>query len=157
MKALRAFAAFAVLMIVACPVRAASPSAERTIESLMARMFAAANAHDTDAFMAPYQRSPDLVFAINGEVIHGWDALHEQQLKWWNNGKSDARYTQVGSPMFMALGSDVEMVTWPLAAHRTQPDGKTVDYAFVVTYLWRRLPQGWRIVHGHESFAKPSG
>jgi ketosteroid isomerase-like protein len=156
MKISHAFIAVALSVVAATTVRAASPSAERAIKSQMAKMFAAANAHDTDAFMATYQRSPNLVFAINGEVIHGWDALHEQQLKWWNNGKSDARYTQVGSPEFMALGSDVEMVTWPLAAHRTQPDGKTVDYPFVVTYVWRRLPQGWRIVHGHESFAKPS-
>lgn len=128
--------------------------AEQAIHPLMAKMFQAANAHDTDAFMASMVRSPDLVFAINGEVIHGWDALHAQQLKWWHNGKSDARYTQNGSPEFMALGSDVEVVTWPLAAHRTLPDGKIGDYSFVVTYVWQRSPQGWRIVHGHESFAR---
>lgn len=152
-----AFAVFTLLATAGGSAGAASPSAQQAIEPLMAKMLQAANAHDTDAFMGPYLRAPSLVFAINGEVIHGWDALHAQQLKWWQNGKSDARYTQVGSPEFMALGSDVEMVTWPLAAHRTQPDGKSVDYAFVVTYVWRRLPQGWRIVHGHESFAKPTG
>lgn len=156
MKALHTLAAIAALTIVASPVLAASSSVQQAIEPLMAKMFEAANAHDTDAFMAPYLKSLNLLFAINGEVIHGWDALHTQQLKWWHNGKSDARYTQNGSPEFMALGADYEMVTWPLAAHRTQPDGKIVDYAFVVTYVWQRLPQGWRIVHGHESFAKPS-
>lgn len=36
----------------------------------MAKMFRAANAHDTDAFMATMVRSPKLIFAINGEVSH---------------------------------------------------------------------------------------
>ena len=149
---------FAIAALAATPAFAvnAKTTAQKAIEPLMAKMVAAANAHDTDAFMAAYLRSPDFVFAINGEVIRGWDALHAQQLKWWNNGKSDARYTQVGSPQFVALGSDVELVTWPLAAHRTSPEGKIVDYNLVVTYVWQRLPQGWRIVQGHESFAKPS-
>ncbi|MGH8041226.1 MAG: YybH family protein [Rudaea sp.] len=150
-------AAIGCTLFAASSVHAASSSAEQAIEPLMAKMFLAANAHDTDAFMAPYLRAQSLVFAINGEVIHGWDALHAQQLKWWHNGKSDARYTRNGPPEFMALGPDVDIVTWPLAAHRTLPDGKIGDYAFVVTYVWRRLPQGWRIVHGHESFAKPAG
>jgi len=26
-----------------------------------------------------------------------------------------------------------------------------------VTYVWQRLPQGWRIVYGHESWKKPPG
>lgn len=146
--------AFAVGAVCARPV---SSPAEQAIRPQMAKMFAAANAHDTDAFMASYLRSPGFVFVMNGEVIHGWDALHAQQLKWWHNGKSDARYVQSGEPEFMALGPDVELVTWPLAAHRTLPDGKVGEYAFVVSYVWRKLPQGWRIVYGHESWAKPPG
>ncbi|MBU6199952.1 MAG: nuclear transport factor 2 family protein [Xanthomonadaceae bacterium] len=156
MKSLHALAALALLAVVCSSARAGLPSVRQSIEPVMAKMFAAANAHDTDAFMAPYLRSQNFVFAINGEVIRGWDALHAQQLKWWNDGKSDARYTQNGSPQFLALGTDVELVTWPLAAHRTGPDGKAIEYNFVVTYVWQRLPQGWRIVQGHESFAKPS-
>jgi hypothetical protein len=38
-------------------------------------------------------RSPSLpaslIFVINGEVIRGFDNLHEQQLKWWNHQNSD--------------------------------------------------------------------
>ena len=137
----------------ACAQPAAS-AAEQAIRPQMAKMFEAANAHDTDAFMATMVRSPSLVFAINGEIIRGWDALHAQQLKWWNHGKSDARYLEDGAPGFMALGSDVEVVTWPLIAHGTAADGKSVTSRFVVTYVWQRLPQGWRIVYGHESWAK---
>jgi len=135
----------------------ASPPAEQAIRPLMAKMLQAANAHDTDAFMQPMMRGDGLVFAINGMVIHGWKALHAQQLKWWNNGKSDATYVQSGEPAFMALGPDVEIVTWPLEARGTLSSGKAPIRTFVVSYVWRRLPQGWRIVYGHESWTKAPG
>ena len=139
------------------PALASASSAEQAIRPVMAKMLVAANAHDTDAFMAPMLRRPSLVFAINGEVIRGWDALHAQQLKWWKNGKSDAKYAQDGAALFMALGSNVEVVTWSLPSSRVLADRKTATSAFVVTYVWQRLPEGWRIVYGHESWKKPPG
>lgn len=54
-------------------------SPEQQIRILQRAMDAAANAHDTDRFMAPFLRSDALVFVINGRVIHGWDALRDQQ------------------------------------------------------------------------------
>ncbi len=139
--------------------QSASSSAEQGIRPVMAKMLAAANAHDADAFMAPMVRSSSLVFAFNGEVIHGWDALHAQQVKWWSKSRSATKYTYVqnGQPGFMALGADVEVVTWPLASHWTSVDKKSGGSEFVVTYIWQRLPTGWRIVYGHESWKKPSG
>ncbi|MBN8737295.1 MAG: hypothetical protein J0H27_13640 [Xanthomonadales bacterium] len=134
-----------------------SSEAEQAIRPQMAKMFQAANAHDTDAFMSAMVHSPKLVFAINGEVILGWDALHAQQVKWWNNGKSEAKYVQNGAPAFMSLGPDVEIVTWPLVGSGTAHSGKATISHFVVTYIWQRLPQGWRIVYGHESWKKPPG
>lgn len=156
---------FVVVAVMACVglfagnacAQAATSSAEQAIRPAMAKMFKAANAHDTDAFMVAMVRSPDLVFATNGEVIHGWDALHAQQLKWWNNGKSDAKYVQNGAPSFMALGPDVEVVTWPLVGSGTAHSGNAITSDFVVSYIWQRLPQGWRIVYGHESWKKPPG
>ncbi|HJP98985.1 MAG TPA: hypothetical protein VJ862_10515 [Rhodanobacteraceae bacterium] len=159
MKTIMAVAAVICAVLCAGNVRAqhAPATAEQAIRPQMAKMLAAANAHDTDGFMATMVRSPELVFAFNGEVIHGWDALHAQQLKWWNNGKSHGKYAQHGAPGFMALGPDVEIVTWPLSAHGTSRDGKPVSSTFVVTYVWQRLPQGWQIVYGHESWAKAPG
>lgn len=140
----------------ACAQSVSSP-AEQAIRPAMAKMLKAANAHDTDAFMAAMVHGPKLVFAINGEVIRGWDALHAQQLKWWNHGKSDARYVENGAPAFMALGPDIEIVTWPLVGTGTAHSAKAITSDFVVTYIWQHLPQGWRIVYGHESWKKPPG
>jgi hypothetical protein len=55
----------------------------------------AADAHDTDRFLAAFLHDDSLIFVINGQLIRGFNSLHEQQLKWWNNGKSDVIYTQL--------------------------------------------------------------
>jgi len=133
---------------------AASVSDRQQIQALSDDMARAANAHDTDRYMALFAHDPNLVFAINGRVIHGWDALHAQQLKWWRNGKSDVVYTQSGATGFMPLDADAVVTTQTLSSRRTGPDGKISTGSFVVTSIWKKLPQGWRIVYGHESRAR---
>lgn len=145
-------------MLVAGGLHAAgTQSPARQIRAQWDDMQRAANAHDTDGFMAPFAHGPDLVFAVNGEVIHGWDALHAQQLKWWNHGRSNARYTQTGKLELVALGPEAEVSTASFTSRRTGPDGKISTGRFVVTYIWKKLPQGWRIIYGHESWARPPG
>lgn len=134
--------------------QSASSAAEQAVSQLEAKMLKAANAHDTDAFMAPMWHSPSLVLVFDGTIIRGWTAIHAQQLKWWRNGKSDATYAHRRAPEFVALAPNVELVTLPNVSTRTCPDGKVGTGTFVVTDLWKRLPQGWRIVYSHESWAK---
>jgi len=139
--------------------QSASLPAEQAISPIMSKMLAAANSHDTDAFMAPMEHTQSLAFAFNGEVIQGWDALRAQQLKWWSKSRSATKFTyaQNGTPGFLALDRDVEVVTWPLVSRWTSADGKTGSSDFVVTYIWQRTPEGWRIAYGHESWRKPPG
>jgi len=137
------------------PLRAATPTAEGSIRPIMARMLQAANAHDTSRFMAPFLHAPSLVFAIDGMVITGWKPLYAQQLKWWNHGKSDSQYSQIASPEFMRLAPGVELTTWGVHSRRVLPNGKVSASALVVSYVWKRLPEGWRIVYGHESWVNP--
>jgi ketosteroid isomerase-like protein len=161
MKNLLATATMVLVVLLAgsAHVHAAAPSAEQAIRPVLAKMLQAANAHDTDAFMASMVRGPKLVFAFNGKVIQGWDALHTQQLKWWSKSGDTKKlaYAEDGSPGFLALNPDVEIVTWRLVSRWTSADGKTGSSDFVVTYVWQRLPQGWRIVYGHESWQRPPG
>lgn len=161
MKNILAIAALAWAVLFAGGACAQTPasSAEQAIRPLMAKMLQAANAGDTETFMAPMVHSPELVFAFNGEAIRGWDALHAQQLKWWAKDKNPTKYTYAedGAPGFLSLDADVEVVTWPLVSRWTSPAGKEGSSGFVVTYVWQRLPQGWRIVYGHESWKKPPG
>ena len=124
------------------------------IRPLLTEQLLAANAHDTDRFLASYVHSPELIAIENGQLIHGWDALREQQLKWWKNGKSDAVYTQLSPPEFAVLDSQTVVVTQQMASHRTLPDGSSHDDTFVVSTIWRHFPKGWRVTYSHESWAR---
>jgi ketosteroid isomerase-like protein len=130
-------------------------SVEKQIEPLLVQMLAAANAHDTDRFMAAYLRQPSFIFVFNGTIINGWEAAHAQQLKWWNNGKSDVVYKYSSPPAVTVLGPDAAVITQPISATRTQPDGRKSTGEIVATTVWQKFPQGWRGVQVHESMAVP--
>lgn len=103
-------------------------------EMLSDDMARAVNAHDTERYMA--------LFAINGRVIHGWDALHAQQLRWWRNGKSDVVYTQSGPTGLLPLDADAVVTTQVLSSRSTGRDGKTSTGSFVVTSVWKKCRRG---------------
>jgi len=149
-----AFALASMLALGGAASPAPSGPQHAQIQALITAMEAAANAHDADGFLEPFLHDSSLVFVINGEIIHGWDALHAAQLKWWNNGKSDAVYTQMGETRFMDVSSDVVLTTQRLTSKRTGPDGKPATGTFAVTDVWRSGRGGWRIVYAHESWAR---
>ena len=137
-----------ILVGAASAQRAASPNAQ--IQPLLREMDTAANAHDTDRFMAPFLHTNALVFVINGIVIHGWDALRDQQRKWWLNGKTDVVYTPKSTD-FVTLDPEIVAVTRVFTSSRTAPDGQIARSEFAVSMIWQRMPEGWRIVYDHES------
>lgn len=139
--------------IAAVHARDRAMTAQQQVQAALDGMEQAANAHDTDRYMAFFAHRPELVFAFNGEVIHGWDALRAKQLEWWQHGKSDAVYTETGKAEFLTLADGLLVTTSPLAARRTLADGTTSTGQFVVTSIWKKLPQGWRVVYAHESWA----
>lgn len=126
-------------------------AARADIAPLFAKMQAAANAHDTDGHLAFYAREPSLLFIINDQAIIGWEALREKQLQWWNNGKTDVVYTQVGQPDYRMPAPGLVMLTHFLTSRRTLPSGETRTTGFGISALWQRRPEGWRIIHAHEA------
>ena len=61
---------FATSLFVAPFVQAQSrPAALQQILPLLQQEVIAANAHDTDAFLATYIHDPSLIFIVDGEVI----------------------------------------------------------------------------------------
>ncbi len=151
MHSLARVAVAALLLAAASPGAAVAQSDVQEIQPLLDEQMAAANAHDTDRFLASYLRGPELVFVFNGAVIQGWDALREQQLKWWKNGTSDVVYRTRGAPVFPVLGPDHAVVLSRLASERTMPDGTLSTGEFVVTMIWQKRAEGWRIIQAHES------
>lgn len=110
-----------------------SPTPQQQIQPLLHEMDTAANAHDTDRFMAPFQHTDRLVFVINGHVIHGWTALRDQQRQWWLNGKTDVVYTPNSASEFTVLRPDLVAVTRVFSSSRTASDGQAAKWDFAVS------------------------
>ncbi|MGA9586999.1 MAG: hypothetical protein WBQ95_16815 [Terracidiphilus sp.] len=126
-------------------------SVAQQILPLLHEQEVAANAHDTDRFLATYLHDPSLVFILDGEIVQGFDALHRDQLAWWKSGKSDVVYTEQAQPNIVVLDVLTALVTQQLGSRRTMPDGTAHADRFVITSIWRRLPTGWRVTYCHES------
>jgi beta-aspartyl-peptidase (threonine type) len=105
------------------------------------------NRGDLDAFMSGYWKSPDLVFFSNGTETRGWQAtLDRYRVRYQAEGK------QMGTLDFpeleiLALGPEAAMARgrWRLK----MPDGK--ELSGMTSVVFRKLPEGWRIVHDHSS------
>ena len=139
-------------MIGLCGYAGAQPvSVQDEIQPLLDELQLAANAHDTDRFLARFERGQELTFVFNGTVIQGWDSLRAQQLKWWLNGKSDVVYTQRGKSEFQVLSPTIVAVTQTQSSIRTLPNGETGKNEFAISMIWRKSAEGWRVVYDHES------
>jgi ketosteroid isomerase-like protein len=132
----------------------AQSSAEREILPLIHEQMLAANAHDTDRFLATYLHAPTLVFVIDGRIIRGFDDLREQQMNWWKNGKSDVVYSDAAPPEFVSLGENSVLVTQQMTSRRTGTDGKPAEATFAVTSIWQHVRDGWRVTYAHESWPR---
>lgn len=121
---------------------------------LLAELDASANAHDTDRHMAAYAKDPALTFVFNGEVIRGWDALREQQRRWWNDGKATGSYRYLDGGIVESLADDLGMTTVLIAARKAASDGEVIERTLAYSALWRRRSDGWRIIFAHESSTK---
>jgi beta-aspartyl-peptidase (threonine type) len=127
-----------------------NPADKAAIEIVMRTQVAAWNRHDLDAFMAGYWNSPDLTFFSGGKESRGWQAAMDRY---------KAKYASPGHEMGKLEFSDlrIEMLA-PDAAfvrgafHLTMPDGTTPHGLF--TLVFRKLPDGWKIVHDHSAAAE---
>lgn len=157
MKRIFGLAVFSIMFVAPLCQAQSSPATiamvKREIMPLLAEQLAAANAHDTDHFLATYVHSPALVFAFNGTVINGYDAVRAQQLVWWNNGKADGTYSYVGEPEFTVLGPTAAVMTEKIQSQRTLASGAKSTGEVANTIVWQKLSDGWKVVQVHESTA----
>jgi len=141
--------AFIVASVTGLPARAADTG---PIEPLLNDMVVAANAHDAQRFMAFYDHSPALTVTFDDMTIQGWQPLLDQQVQWWDNGKSTAVYTNVSAPRITVIS---DTVIASLQTLKVIPPGVVGKEArLTITSIWKKRPEGWRIVVAHESLTR---
>jgi ketosteroid isomerase-like protein len=125
-----------------------SPDALGAIHSVIRAQQAAWNRGDIDGFMNGYARSPSTIFVSEDEVRRGWETVRERyREKYFDSTKmgtltfSETEITSLSPDAAVVLGR------WKLQRSNDQPHGR-------FTLIFKRLPEGWRIVHDHTSAAK---
>lgn len=103
------------------------------------------NRGDVDAYMEGYARSDDTEFVGGDTVTRGWQTVRDRYRKKYDTPKKMGALT-FSDVHIQMISRDAALVTgrWELARESDQPHGR-------FTLLFRRIADGWRIVHDHTS------
>ena len=117
------------------------------IQQVLERQQEAWNRHDIEGFMAGYWNSPELTFFSGAKVTSGWQATLERYRKTYQSEGREMGKLEFSDLRIEPLGSEAAFVRG--AWHLTMSDGKTPHGLF--TLVFRKFPEGWKIVHDHTS------
>jgi uncharacterized protein (TIGR02246 family) len=133
---------------IVCAAREQASNSVAEIQSVLSAQQDAWNRGDIDAFMNGYARSASTVFVSKDEVRRGWETVRDRyRVKYSDRAKmgalnfSDIEVTMLSPDAAVVLGR------WKLKRANDEPHGR-------FTLIFKRLPEGWRIVHDHTSAAK---
>lgn len=144
---LRYFLVAAILGSTSLSAQSSRPDITLEISAVLKMQQDAWNRGDIDAFMDGYSRSDETLFVSGDDVTRGWQkVLDRYKKKYSDRAKmgtlmfSNLEITPLSNDSAVALGS------WKLNRANDQPHGR-------FTLIFRRFPEGWRIVHDHTSAA----
>jgi ketosteroid isomerase-like protein len=128
----------------------AQEDAKSAIEQVLRVQQAAWNRHDLEAFMAGYWNSPELTFFSGAKESDGWQAAIDRYRAAYSSPGHEMGKLEFSGLRIETLGQSAGFVrgAWQL----TLPDGKTPHGLF--TLVFRRFPDGWKIVHDHTTAAE---
>jgi ketosteroid isomerase-like protein len=124
--------------------------AKAAIEHVLRTQQEAWNRHDIESFMQGYWNSPQLTFFSGAAERNGWQATIERYRSTYMSPGHEMGKLDFSGLRIEVLGADAAFVrgSWLL----TMPDGRTPHGLF--TLVFRKFPEGWKIVHDHTSAAE---
>jgi ketosteroid isomerase-like protein len=118
------------------------------MRAVMSAQVAAWNRGDIDGFMNGYARSDGTEFIAGDKLTRGWQTVRDRYKKKYDSREkmgtltfSELKITRLSGDAALVIGR------WRLARRGDKPHGR-------FTLLFRRTPDGWRIVHDHSSAAE---
>ena len=134
-------------IVCAAPTQIQNATAQ--IRSVIREQQEAWNRGDIDGFMNGYARSRSTVFVSDDTIRRGWETVRARYRKKYSDRArmgaltfSDLEITLLSPDAAVVLGR------WGLKRANDQPHGR-------FTLIFKRMPEGWRIVHDHTSAAPP--
>jgi ketosteroid isomerase-like protein len=141
------FLVAAILGSTSLSAQSSRPDITLEISAVLKMQQDAWNRGDIDAFMDGYSRSDETLFVSGDDVTRGWQKVLDRYKKKYSDRAemgtltfSNLEITPLSNDSAVALGS------WKLNRANDQPRGR-------FTLIFRRFPEGWRIVHDHTSAA----
>ena len=135
------------ILALVCAAPEQPPNSVAEIQSVLSVQQDAWNRGDIDAFMNGYARSASTVFISEDEVTRGWETVRDRyRVKYSDRTKmgtlsfSEIEVTVLSPEAAVVLGR------WRLKRTNDEPRGR-------FTLIFKRLPEGWRIIHDHTSAA----
>ena len=124
--------------------------ARTAVEAVLRTQQDAWNRHDLESFMAGYWNSPALTFFSGAKAKEGWQATIDRYRATYASPGHEMGKLEFSGLRIEMLGVDAAFVrgAWLL----TMSDGKTPHGLF--TLVFRKFPDGWKIVHDHTSAAE---
>jgi ketosteroid isomerase-like protein len=119
------------------------------VEQVLHRQQEAWNRRDLETFMAGYWNSPDLTFFSGAQKTSGWQSTGERYRNKYQSEGKEMGQLEFSDLNIQELAPDAAFVRG--AWHLTMSDGKMPHGLF--TLVFRKFPDGWKIVHDHTSVA----
>jgi ketosteroid isomerase-like protein len=132
------------------PKAATAEDDKAAVEQVLRTQQEAWNRHDLDAFMAGYWNSPELTFFSRGKENHGWQEAFDHYRATYSGPGHEMGKLEFSDLRIEMLGTDAAFVRGEF--HLTMSDGKAPHGIF--TLVFRKFPDGWKIVHDHTSAAE---
>jgi uncharacterized protein (TIGR02246 family) len=139
------FCIFTATSVSAAPAQ--TPDAVAQIQAVLHAQQNAWNHGDIDGFMNGYARSPSTVFISEDTIRRGWETVRERyRQKYSDRAKMGTLTFSEIEITLLSPDSAVVLGRWKLERANDRPYGR-------FTLIFKRLPEGWRIVHDHTSAA----
>jgi beta-aspartyl-peptidase (threonine type) len=108
---------------------------------------AAWNRKDLESFMSGYWNSPELTFFSGARESKGWQAALDRYKKNYQGAGHEMGRLEFANLRIEMLGPNAAFVRGEF--HLTMSDGKKPHGLF--TLIFRKFPEGWKIVHDHSA------
>ncbi|MEW6128355.1 MAG: nuclear transport factor 2 family protein [Acidobacteriota bacterium] len=122
------------------------PKAHKEIRHVLDEQVKAWNQKDLERFMAGYWNSEKLSFYSGGTRTFSWQTTIERYRKRYQGEGNEMGTLEFSDIIIETLGIDSAFVRghWQLKMKTGEPGG-------LFTLIFRKFPNGWKIIHDHTS------
>jgi beta-aspartyl-peptidase (threonine type) len=130
------------------------PDVKLQVVQVLESQQAAWNRHDLEGFMAGYWNSPDLTFFSGAKMNSSWQSTLDHYRKTYQSEGREMGKLEFSDLNVQELSPDAAFVrgAWNLTISDGKSDPKKPHGLF--TLVFRKFPDGWKIIHDHTSAAE---